>query len=67
VEQMQARVHEKVCVVFEERVTSVRTIDDLVRAYRSATFPDAGSQMTEDSRAAATSRADVRGPRRKRS
>ena len=47
--------------------TSLRTIDDLVRAYSNATFPAAGPQMTEDSRAAATSRADVRRPRRKRS
>ena len=66
-ERIQARVHEKVCVVLEERVTSVCTIDDLVRAYRSANFPDAGSQVIDDSRAAAASRADVRDPRRKRS
>lgn len=45
----------------------LRTIGNLVRAYRHATFPDAGSQKTDDSRAAAASRADVRRPRGKRS
>jgi hypothetical protein len=34
-------VHEKACVVLEERVTSALTINDLVRTDRSATLPDA--------------------------
>jgi hypothetical protein len=50
-QQVKIRMHEKVCTVLEERVISVRTIEDLVRAYTSATLPDSGSQMTDDSRA----------------
>jgi hypothetical protein len=66
-EQIKARMHEKVCAVLEERFTSVLTIGDLVRAYRDPTFPGAGLQITDDSRAAATSRAAVGHSRRKRS
>jgi hypothetical protein len=64
-QQVKIRMHEKVCAVLEERFISVRTIDDLVRAYTSATLPDSGSQMTDDSRA--DSRANVGRTGRKRS
>jgi hypothetical protein len=67
VEQVKIRMHEKVCAVLEERFISVRTIDNLVRAYRSATFPDAGSQITDECRVAAMQRADTWRTRRKRS
>jgi hypothetical protein len=48
-------------------ITSLRTIGDLVRAYRNATFPDAGSQIADDNRAAAMQQADTRRTKRKRS
>jgi hypothetical protein len=66
-EQIKARMHEKVCAVLEERFTSVLTIGDLVRAYRDPTFPGAGLQITDDSRVAGTSRANIARTRRERS
>jgi hypothetical protein len=47
--------------------TSLRTIGDLVRAYRSARFAHAGSQITDDNRAAAMQQADTRRTKRKQS
>jgi hypothetical protein len=44
-----------------------RTTGDLVRAYLNATFPDAGSHITDDNRAAAMQQADTRRIKRKRS
>jgi hypothetical protein len=48
-------------------MTSRLTIGDLVRAYRNATFADAGSQITDGSPAAAMQQADTRRTKRKRS
>jgi hypothetical protein len=47
--------------------TSLRTIGNLVRAYRNATFPDADSQITDDNRVAAMQQADTRRIKRKQS
>ena len=47
--------------------TSLRTIGNLVRAYSNATFPDAGSQITDDNRAAAILQADTWRTKRKQS
>ena len=47
--------------------TSLRTTGDLVRAYRSARFAHAGSQITDDNRAAAMQQADTRRTKRKQS
>jgi hypothetical protein len=47
--------------------TSLRTIGNLVRADRNATFPDADLQITDDNRAAAMQQADTWRIKRKQS
>ena len=47
-------------------ITSVRSVDDLVRAYRMVSEPDAKERRQDETFADATQRAEVRRARRKR-
>jgi len=47
-------------------ITSIRSVDDLERAYRTAFFPETSTTLQDDGLASATDRAKVRRARRER-